>query len=196
MASLTTREIVLLGILGLVGIIVGFYHFYFTPQLERLADLNSDLLRAQQEYDAANLQRIQAEAMAGQVDEALAQEFVLAMTGVVPYFDTPEMQRFMESIGYPNVAPGGEITFTVNDYEERDDMFVTNTTLNFTAENRAALEAVVSSLAYNAPANRIVEFSVRAVDDEQGMFGELEVEMTVEFLTVDLLPQQISISSR
>lgn len=184
MASLTTREIVLLGILGVVGVITGFYHFYFTPQQNRLADLNNELFRVQQEYEDANLRVLQAEAMAGQIDEGLQDAFDEAMRGIGQYFNGPEAQRIIERIVYPHVAPGGNITFTFNEPTERDGMFVTETTLTFEATNRTALEAVARDLSERAPANRIVTFSVNATDDAFGIRGSLNVTMTIEFLTL------------
>jgi len=192
MASLTTREIVLLGILGFVGIITGFYHFYFTPQQNRMADLNTELLRVQQEYSEANMRVLQATVMAGQIDEGLEEEFEEAMRGIAQYFNAPEAQRIMERIVYPHVARNQSITFTVGESAAREGMIVTNTTLNFTASNRAGLEAVARDLSENAPANRIVTFDVSAADDAFGIRGPLNVTMTIEFLTLYLYPQEMT----
>jgi len=191
MASLTTREIVLLGILGVVGIATGFYHFYFTPQLNRLDSLNSELVRVEQEYSDANMRITQAEIMAGQIDEGLEEELEEAMQGIAEYFNAPEAQRIIERIVYPHVARGDSITFTVGESEEREGMVVTNTMLNFTATNRAGLEAVVLGLAERAPANRVVTFNVAAADDAFGIRGSLNVNMTIEFLTSYFYPQEV-----
>jgi len=191
MASLTTREIVLLGILGVVGIITGFYHFYFTPQQNRLADLNNELVRVQQEYSDANMRVLQAAVMANQIDEGLEEELEEAMRGVAEYFNAPEAQRIMERIVYPRVARDESITFTVGDAEARDGLVVTSTTLLFTATNRAGLEAVVRELAERAPANRVVDFSVTAADEDIGVRGSLNVNMTIEFLTSYFYQQSV-----
>ena len=189
MASLTTREIVLLGILGVVGVITGFYHFYFTPQQDRLADLNNQLVRVQQEYSDANMRILQATVMAGQLDEGVEEEWELAMSNIREYFNEPESQRIMQRIVYPHVAPDANINFTIGDSAERDGFVVTNTTLSFTATNRAELESVVRQLSELDHANRIVIFNVSTADDDFGVRGQLNVSMTIEFLTRYFYPQ-------
>ena len=181
--SLTTRELVLLGILAITGIITGFYHLYFQPQINNLAALRAEVVQVESQLSLTQRQAMEAQMALEQVDEGLQEEWEIAMRGIKAYFNISESQRIMQRIVYPHVRRGETISFDISEPSElTEDFSIVSTSLTFTT-NRTGLESVVRQLGNIEQANRIIEFSVSSEDPFQGINGPIVVSLTIEFLT-------------
>lgn len=138
--SLTSRELILIGLLAVIGLVAAYYLLWYTPlteeknkALEQLDTLETQLTVA--EAKAANLSRMEAELEEAQASGKLPRN-------IAPYDNKTPLMNELNSI----LAQTQDFSLSFGAVDTSDKMVKRNVSLSMVCANYDAARAVLESL--------------------------------------------------
>lgn len=187
---LTTREKVLILVLIALTGFGGLYQFYLVPTLDRMNTLQMRINQQEQDMGAAEMRTLQMRVLENRLAEGLEDEWIEALVGIPYYFNATDTLRLLQRVVYPHAYDAEEIAVQFPEPTPLGDLEVVAVTLDF-ATYRAGLMAVLNTLeGSTVPVNRVVSYTVDAQNADYGLYGRLDVNLTIEFLTRGMEPPE------
>lgn len=181
MNNLSKREIVLLSILFVAILGAVYYNFVLKPFLADREEINMQIDDCQTAISNAKMKTAAIASVEKQMEDINA-AMGDKLANVLDSIDRPAIIVLLEKTIYPE-AENSTLSFSP-DYRELGSNYITTVTASFSCTGKEFLQ-ILTKLRTNIPISRVVESSLRIVNEAT---GECEASITIEVLTTSIVP--------